>query len=384
MMDGGNVIMNRASRGGDFKTNNFDLIRLLAALQVLIFHATHHLDAPLNSQAINWAVSLFPGVPIFFFVSGFLISSSFETNNSLRDYTLNRVLRIYPALIVCLGITVALLASTGYLQREFSGKEFLMWVVCQMTFLQFFNPDFLRGFGVGVVNGSLWTISVELQFYVLVPCLYALLTRLENRGKRSDLVIAGLLLLFLVANRWYFAVEDSAPVHLAYKLMGVSFIPWFYMFLLGVLAQRHFATLHQLLAGKGLYLLGAYVFLMFAISPFGVVHGNALGPFSYVVLALVVFSCAYSLPMLSRKLLRGNDISYGVYIYHMPVVNVLLELGFRGRPVDVVTATALTVLLACFSWFVVERPALRLKRHSINPLSKQDPRASKVPLNSGM
>lgn len=376
--------MNGVSRGAGFKTNNFDLIRLFAALQVLIFHATHHLDAPLNSHAVNWLVSLFPGVPIFFFVSGFLISSSFETNNSLRDYTLNRALRIYPALLVCLGITIALVASTGYFQQEFSGKEFLVWVACQMTFMQFFNPDFLRGFGVGVVNGSLWTISVELQFYVLVPCLYALLTRLGNRGKRSDLAIAGLLLLFLVANRWYFAMEDSLSEHLAHRLMGVSFVPWFYMFLLGVLAQRHFAMLHRLLAGKGLYLLVAYVLLMFAINPFGVVRGNALGPFSYAALALVVFSCAYSLPMLSRRLLAGNDISYGVYIYHMPVVNVLIELGFRGRPVDVVAATTLTVLLACLSWFAVERPALRLKRHPMNPFSDRWSAPSKVPRNSGI
>lgn len=375
--------MNGVSCPG-FRVNNFDLIRLLAAAQVMILHATHHLDVELGSHVVKWLVTTFPGVPIFFFVSGFLISGSFESNCSLKDYALNRVLRIYPALLICLGITVALVASTGYLRKEFLGREFAVWVACQITFMQFFNPAFLRDFGVGVVNGSLWTISVELQFYVLVPCLYALLAWFKNRGKSSEVALATITVLFLIVNRWYFAMEALSSEGLGHRLMGVSFAPWFYMFLLGVLAQRHFSILHRLLAGKGLYALTVYICLMAAISPFETARGNALDPLSYIALASVVFSCAYSFPMLSQKFLRGNDVSYGIYIYHMPVVNVLIEIGFRGRPIDVGMAIALTILLACLSWFIVEKPVLRLKRHSMKTTSNRGSVSGKMPLNSRM
>ncbi len=50
---------------------------------------------------------------------------------------------------------------------------FWAWLAGQVSFLQFFNPEQFRGFGIGVANGALWTITVELQFYVFIPLLYA-------------------------------------------------------------------------------------------------------------------------------------------------------------------------------------------------------------------
>src|ERR1700722_1498519 len=88
------------------KTNNFDLIRLAAALQVAFIHAAADLGVaapwPLRPIA-EW----FPGVPIFFFISGFLISKSFEKNSVVREYAQNRFLRIYPGLAVCFLVSLA-------------------------------------------------------------------------------------------------------------------------------------------------------------------------------------------------------------------------------------------------------------------------------------
>ncbi len=85
-----------------FRINNFDIIRLFAALQVAIHHTMSHLKIEQNSDSVILMFSgFFPGVPIFFFVSGFLISKSYESNPSIREYAQNRILRIYPALIIC-------------------------------------------------------------------------------------------------------------------------------------------------------------------------------------------------------------------------------------------------------------------------------------------
>ena len=84
----------------EFKLNNFDLLRIFAASQVLVCHTALHLHV----FAPQWLMKLiyaFPGVPIFFVISGFLISLSYERSSGLKSYCRNRVLRIYPGLQLC-------------------------------------------------------------------------------------------------------------------------------------------------------------------------------------------------------------------------------------------------------------------------------------------
>ena len=77
--------------------NNFDLIRLCAALQVAVFHTAVYMDV--GSVWVHY-LGYFPGVPIFFFISGFLIYQSYNNirANKLKTFFTNRVLRLYPAL----------------------------------------------------------------------------------------------------------------------------------------------------------------------------------------------------------------------------------------------------------------------------------------------
>src|ERR1700694_2402149 len=166
------------------KQNNFDLIRLVAALQVAILHSASHLHIGPQSFPLLELLSLFPGVPVFFFISGFLISKSYENNPVLHEYALNRVLRIYPGLVLCLLLSLTMVWITGYF-HTFSVpiSDLLVWLGAQLSIAQFYNPPFLRDYGVGVLNGSMWTIAVELQFYVIVPILYGLL-RLQRVSLR--------------------------------------------------------------------------------------------------------------------------------------------------------------------------------------------------------
>src|SRR5438552_3586792 len=94
------------------RTNNFDVLRALAALQVLVRHAIEHLHIT-SLQSTGAFIDYFPGVPIFFVVSGFLISRSWERAPSVKHYLLNRGLRIYPALWICLGVSVLIFLSAG-------------------------------------------------------------------------------------------------------------------------------------------------------------------------------------------------------------------------------------------------------------------------------
>jgi peptidoglycan/LPS O-acetylase OafA/YrhL len=349
------------------KANNFDLLRLVAALQVALNHSAQHLQANSRAGALFEVSSLFPGVPIFFFISGFLISRAFENNSVVSEFALNRILRIYPALICCLLISLLMVWMTGYFSSVHVPVSGLFtWLLAQVSIGQFYNPDFLRGYGVGVLNGSVWTITVELQFYLLVPVLYALLA-LDHaspvHSNRRLLLLAG---VFLLANQTYVLGAPRHADDLWYKLAGVTFLPWFYMFLVGVLAQRNFRVLHSRLAGRFLLVLIAYCALAWPLSSiFGWSLGNNLNPLFFGALALLTFAAAFSRAGLSDSLLHRNDISYGVYLYHMPVVNLLLALGLAGTSGSLALALGATALLALLSWFIVEKPALRLKRHAL-------------------
>ena len=347
------------------RTNNLDLIRLLAAVQVATHHSLGFLKLADTSPLVDrivYLTLLLPGVPIFFFVSGFLISKSYESSATLWQYARNRALRIYPALIVCTIVSVAGVFALRYLPRPgVSPVTFVVWLISQMTFVQFFNPDFMRDYGVGVLNGSLWTIAVELQFYVLVPFVYWLSG--AGRNRRSLLTLCALLGLSLIANAllWHLDPDNNRSTFV--KLFNVSFVPWFYMFLLGVLAQRYFAELHALLAGRGLIVAAVYLAIAAAARQFAEwPTSNDIHPVLFVVLAAAVFSVAFTSPALSERLLRRNDVSYGVYVYHMPCVNAFVYLGWSGDMRAVPLILMLSFTLAALSWRLVEQPCLALKK----------------------
>lgn len=349
------------------KVNNFDLLRLLAALQVAVHHAAAHLGTTADPWGLLRLTGLFPGVPIFFFVSGFLISKAFENNPAVSEFALNRALRIYPGLLCCLAVSIGMVWLSGYLATARPPlTELLTWLLAQASIGQFYNPGFLKHYGVGVLNGSVWTITVELQFYVLVPVLYALSLGRGASAARSNRWLLALTLLFLLLNRAYVLGGSQYAGALWYKLAGVSFVPWFYMFLTGILAQRNFAWLQTRLAGRFLPLLIGYCVLTFTLNRLlGWSVANDLNPLFFGTLALLAFAAAFSRPGLSDRLLRRNDISYGVYLYHMPVVNLMLTLGIGGTTSGFVLTIAATLLLALGSWLAVEKPALTLKRHAL-------------------
>ena len=354
-----------------FLKNNFDLIRLFAAFQVALVHVFQIMEietAWVGSLMLH-LFHLFPGVPIFFFISGFLISRSYENNSCSKEFFINRVLRLYPGLIVCVAFSIVLVMVSGYLQgKGVQWFELALLFLAKVTFFQFYNPDFMRSYGDGVLNGSLWTITVEIQFYLLIPVVFFILSRKPQKCTANCTLVV-LTIVFFILNRLYAVLPDMVDESLITKLIGVSFLPWFYIFLLGVLAQRNFEFSHAYLAGKFHLIFPVYLFSAYMLSGSGSAFGNNSNPIVAALLVLTVFSFAYSTPALSKKVLRGNDMSYGIYIYHMPVVNLLLYSGlYRKTEYGFVALTA-CILLAAISWLIIEKPALRLKRHPLFTVS---------------
>jgi peptidoglycan/LPS O-acetylase OafA/YrhL len=354
-----------ATRGPGLRPNNFDLLRLAAAMQVGLLHMVEHLGLPLSA----WMVPLtwFPGVPIFFVLSGFLVSLSYERNPDLRNYAANRLLRIFPALWICFVFSVVSVACLRPdLLATASPASILWWVTAQSSIAQMFTPDFLRDYGVGALNGSLWTIPVELQFYAVVPILYAVL-RLCRRRSAAMLM---LMLAGMAVNRVFAEWKLSAGDSLSVKLFGSTFVPHVWYFLAGIVIQQNFGRLRPWLAGKALWWLAAHLLCCVWLGRLGWhVAGNLVGPLPSLTLIGATFSLGYTFPTLSERVLRSNDISYGTYLYHMVIVNAVIELGLPATPGTVATIIAVTLACAVLSWKLVERPALMLKPRVVEPVT---------------
>jgi peptidoglycan/LPS O-acetylase OafA/YrhL len=353
--------------------NNFDLIRLFAAAQVALVHAVYHLDLRLPFHDTSFEIlKAFPGVPIFFVISGFLISASYDRSKSISDFFKNRVLRIFPALWLCFALSVTMIFLTGYFASSgASAGDFAIWAFSQMSFLQFYNPSFMRGFGEGVINGSLWTIPVEMQFYVLTPAIF-LIYKI-----RKSLFWAAMLVL-ITAN---FALSSGYVTSVGgenlRKLVSVTFVPWIYMFLLGFIAYRHWSLIKIYVENQFLKWLAVYA----ALASIGLfidigIEGNKIALPWVIVMAMLVLSAAFTRPRLSDAILRRNDISYGMYIYHMPVYNfVIYKLGQTSNLGGWI-ALSCVPFIALLSWKLIEKPALSLKRFELSDIKRLIARSS--------
>lgn len=336
--------------------NNFNLLRLVAAAQVMVVHSLNHFDfAGLLADALKAT----PGVPVFFFISGVLISTAYLRMHDRGNaaFFINRVLRIYPGLLVCVIVAVAAVAATGYFRgKDIGALHAAAWVLGQATFVQFYNPDFMRPFGVGVLNGALWTITVELQFYALVPLLFALIVR-KRRWLATVFVVSLCMNLYVHSQ-----VNDRT---LAIKLLYVSFLPWLYMFIAG------FALVHYPAVGAAIRripigaLLLAYLASMTLIGGYTANAQNSINPVAFAFLACLIYKLAtvrLPLPDALAHYVRREDLSYGLYLYHMPVINLLLFLGLFSSKASVAAVAAISLAAAGASWYLIEKPALRFKR----------------------
>ena len=352
----------------DWRVNNFDLLRLLAALQVAEVHSIAILKPTgYFARLLEAGLDRFPGVPIFFVISGVLISKSYEHSDSLRDYLRNRCLRIFPGLWVCLVVSVAVILAlrVGSFGR-ITAPDWLLWWAGQMSIFQGFQAAFLEPLSTGL-NRSLWTIPIELEFYIVLPALYGILRLRRRLGNMRLLAIAlaSLAVQLLI-------VSSHRPVGQAraYSLLQGTLAPYLWMFLVGVSIQRNWSTVRGWLVGRAHWWGLGYLLLCVAARWLRVgTGGNYMNPVYLLPLAGLIVSLAMSAPLLSDRILRHHDISYGLYLYHMLVINLLVVLAAPSGWAPIAAAIIVSLGLAALSWTLVEKHYLRGKRGALRAVS---------------
>ncbi len=340
------------------KENNFDLLRLFAAIQVLLVHANTHIMLDSGHSSTGFFAGIFsllshiPGVPIFFLISGFLIYMSYERNPNLKEYFANRILRVYPALYVNIFLGMLILFYFDFVQ--FNGELF-GWLLAQMSIVQIYNAEMFRGFGVGTINGVVWTLSVELVFYIVLPFLIYL----HNKNK---FLIYGLLLIsYLIYN-----YDLSSDKEVFYnKLLVVTIFPYIFLFLTGMGFYKYYDTIKRFVNGKFMWWFLLFIVTEVVKTYFIIDFGVVINILIWVIFSFMVFSFSFSFRSLSDSLLKRVDFSYGIYIYHMLIINIFVHLKMLGEIKYVAAVITLTIAFGAISWFFIEKPFLQLKKNSI-------------------
>lgn len=329
------------------RANNFDALRLVAALLVIWGHG-QELKGFIPPIAWGTHVSTL-GVDIFFVISGYLVTDSWNRTPRLRDFAAKRALRILPGLVACVVLTSFVLGplTTRLPVADYLAHHGTWQYLANIGFyLKLYLPGvFAERRGFGAVNGSLWSLLPEVLCYMTVPLL-ALLPRYARMTGVALLGLATGLVAFELFRRNWGKLVYSADVK--YVLAQVPF------FCAGaLLCLLRTASRSELFRIDVAILVGLSSYGWTALpEPWGLVL-RWIG-LAYLV---VCFGCQAT-PGL-RRAARFGDLSYGMYLYAFPMQQLVLE---HTSAFAITTCTALTVAAAFLSWHLVERPAIRLKQ----------------------
>ena len=297
------------------RENNFDIIRLLLAIVVVLFHVG---DISGSSTFASFP-DHFSGhlaVEGFFAISGFLIFASYERSSSLKDYYIKRAARILPGY----WLATALCLVIAFCYGSFHVGPFLLANLSFATFLAGSIPGVFPDNPAYAMNGALWTIKIEGMFYILVPIIVWLGRRLHR-----DAVLWTLFVLSIA-----YRIAMAKHYTLALQLPGqLSF------FMIGALIHYHLGFFEA--HGKWITLAAALLYLShlatgwFFLRPAGV--------------ATLTLSASLLLPVVKGPT-RWGDFSYGTYVLHWPIIQVIVALGlYHTRPWIALALTLLSVAI---------------------------------------
>lgn len=369
-------------------------VRAAGAIMVVLTHAAFN-TGRINDGWIGAMLARFDfGVTLFFVLSGFLLSRPWfvaaalrRQEPSSRHYLWKRALRILPLYWV--------VVVTAFLVDPLNKRATWQDWVSHLTLTQLYRRELLAS-----SLTQMWSLCTEVAFYLVLPLLCLALIGRRGTGLRLTRVLVGAGVISVAGVVWQVVVAQIPGFRAHYAQWLPGYLPWFMVGLafaaisadLAVRPREHVLDRlgHDL---AGCWILATGLFAL-ACSPLAGPR-LLLTPGGWEAGAKVVLYGAagafYVLPLVfgperegwSRRQLTGpvpfwlGEISYGIFAIHMLVLNLVFRaLGlqvFHGRFLTVAVLTlAATVVLATVSFYLFEKPVLRLK--NVRYFARMEPR----------
>lgn len=342
------------------KYNNFGFLRLVASLLVFVGHVFQLQEN--RGQQLNVFDVIYPtvgvstvGLCIFFFISGFLITNSWVNKPIFWSYLKNRIIRIYPGLIMYYVVLLIFIAPAStdlpveayFSQVSIFTRNFYQALTLGTPEIQSLfehNPFPNR------INGSLWTIRTEFSLYIMV----AFLSIFSLAYSRKFFWITALTLLYPLCGN---IITNQSPV----SIIIVFFV-------LGMLS---FIYIEYIKLNRAMFVISmlCLIFIYFITQLQNITGHEIFNPmFSWVAFYIALPYATVYIALSEFKHIqnfeRFGDYSYGIYLYHYTIVQTYVCL--YGKELNFISLTFFsfitTFMLAFFSWHCVEKIALRYKK----------------------
>lgn len=311
--------------------NNFNLLRLLLACMVVYSHFKSLSGLQVTSLGFDDGGF---AVDAFFVISGLLIAASFDAKPKLRGYFLRRVFRIYPLYVLVILVQAAgmiLLLPAGAATIS-DVTAYLGWNLVFLNFMAYDIGGLLQNLNNPSINPSLWTLKIEVGFYLILPWLWM-------ATRRFGFIF---LLMLFIASTIYAVATHALPSDTLYKQLPGQLR----FFVVGMMLYRYGPTLRitTLMAAIAVLLLFALCSYR-AEFPMLIVYPLCVG--------LLVYLIAMRLPVWRLD----QDISYGVYLLHAPLIQFSLLLGYyEYSPGFLLLILTITFALAFAAEKWIEKP----------------------------
>lgn len=317
--------------------NCFDFLRYLFAFSLIVAHF-----CVLTDTEPIWFISGTNRVKAFFTITGFLVTYSFLRRNcDIASYARKRFRRIIPAYMVCiiacllLGMAVSSLGIVDFLANGQTWK----YLVANISMLNWLEPELPMTFQDNLapqMNGSLWSMKQEVLFYCLVPILMYIIGRTKRWTSLMMMAVCISVYYFMPVQVQYFV----------YFLSGMTLLLYFDLFMKHV---------------RWLLPVSAVLFLFV-----GFFHVPVLSDVCFilepVIFPMMLVGIAYCCKPLN-VFRQFDNITYGLYLYHFPVIQCLILFGVveYSKSLALILAFVITAIPACVSWFWIEKPLMNKK-----------------------
>lgn len=335
---------------GNTRENNFNIIRFVAAVMVVYGHM-YHLIGSYPKPILGTAVSSI-GVKIFFLISGYLILQSYLRDSNLVRYGIKRFFRIIPGLA---GVVLFSIFIVGPLFTSLPLRDYFMdpslktYARNILLFINYNLPGvFAENIYPNAVNGSLWSLPVEVFMYLMVPIVFFVFSKFN---KKKTIIFCAIFCEIVNIARQIFYPELRVVIYGSNVIDALALIPYFFVGMMFNFAEIKKYLNLQL--ATGIMIIG----MMLDVNA---IKGELI---LFFVLPYFIFSFVFVENPVFKKCFAKNDYSYGMYLYGFVVqqmlVNKLAYLGFSLN-VFMVISTIATLVFAMLSWHLIEKPCQKI------------------------
>lgn len=333
----------------DSRNNNFDILRFLAALQVLIGHCINCL----GKENYDWFYDI-SGVSIFFIISGFLITKSWCDKPNIFSFLKKRILRIFPALIVVVLFTALILGpfvTTLPLKEYFTNSIFFDYFKNIFLYeIYHLLPGVFENNPINTsVNSSLWTLPLEFFMYCLIA--FFGITKILNKKYFHFVFIIFTITLFYILTHFF--------------IIKYTYIKFVNLLTLFFISSSFFIYRKKIILSLPIFIICLAIFLSGIIISYK--KTEIFEYLRFISFPYIIIYIAYCKIPYINNFGKYGDFSYGIYLWAFPVSQTLLYFWLDKFNVFtyILSVFIVTLFVAILSFKFIEKPALQLKNKKI-------------------